>query len=487
MRFFFALILGLLSISMYFADTVGDRVLQAREARLRQVSDPLAPTGSRALRSSLANVSNVEGEIGIQNPEDGGNLISLLDAVRRTLQTNLQIKSAQLRVENKKKAVRLATQFQKPRLDWNFGFHKAGNFGEDSRSDFHRQLADLSHLEDVFHLGLDFEYPLLDGGASVGKQDIAKLHAKLQDLKKRETEQNLLLEVSEVFISLILAREKLDVSTLEVEKARFVVAREEQNPTRDNRMPADLLKARLELERALHNEFLHRNELRNYEARLRTLIGLAEGEEFNIDKNARTRAVESTLDGLLKISQSENLQLQMIEVQKEVYRKQTKVIQAPKMPAVDIFAGSHYARLMDRSDLDEMRFNLGIRFDMNFLDGGQTRTRHEINNQSKEIAENDETGHQRRVRDDVQFYYNQFLDFQGRVPIARNHVKLARQVLYEAEERFQKRILSNEELLDHRMSYKQAVLGYYRLLKDLMLTKLRLFASVGRLNLDVFN
>ena len=469
-----------------FSETLGDRILQSREAQLNSLNDNLSPLKERKITSALANVARIDDSVTLIDPKEGLISFTLLEAIKRSLQKSFSLKNAQIKIKNAESSKRLINKFQDLNIDLKMGFGKAGNFGDDSRDSYHRHLSDLSNLEDSFHIGLDLDYPLIDGGKAAGEVNTVKIQKKLIEIDAEEKKHNLLKQITQVFIQIILIQERLDIAAMMVEMSRYQLIREEKKPSTDPRMPVDLLAAKLKLEKELQSEFSLRNELRNYQSRFRNLVGLEQDKPFGIDKNAKTRTIKEPLETLKALAENNALKLKRIKLHQEKQRQTYRIIKSQQLPFVDLYAKTHYARLADRTDLHEMRFNFGLKFDMNLFDGKHTATQLQMNERHKAIHENQFNETLLSVLTDVSKYFRQFVDLRSRIAITQNNLKLARSVLYEAEERFQKQQVNKYQLLDNRITFKESLFQYYKVLGELIETKLHLFELTGQLNENIF-
>lgn len=486
-RYVFSIICGFTLINFTcFCETLGDRILQSREAQLNSINDNLSPLKERKVTSALANVARIDDSVTLVDPKEGLISFTLLEAIKRSLEKSFLLQNAQLKIKNADSSKRLVNKFQDLNVDLKMGFGKAGNLGDDSRDSYHRHLTDLSNLEDSFHIGLDFDYPLIDGGKSAGEIDTAKIHKKLIEIDTEEEKHDLLKHITHIFIQIILIQERLDIAAMAVEMSRYQLLREEKKPSSDPRMPVDLLAAKLKLEKELQNEFSLRNELRDYQSSFRNLVGLEQDKAFGIDKNAKTRAIKDPLETLKTLAKNNALKLKRIKLNQEKQNQAYRIIKSQQLPFVDLYAKTHYARLADRADLHEMRFNFGLKFDMNLFDGRHTATQLQMNERYKTIYENEFNEALLTVLTDVSKYFRKFVDLRSRIAITQNNLKLARSVLYEAEERFQKKQVNKYQLLDNRITFKESLLQYYKVLGELIETKLNLFELTGQLNENIF-
>ena len=131
---------------------------------MNSLQDRFSPLREKQISSALSNVSRIDGSIQLVDPKEGIPSFTLLEAVKRVLSNNKYLKNYSLRTQKAQDNVLIASNYQKFNIDMDMGFGKAGNFGDDSRDLFYRHQFDLTNLEDSFHIGLDFNYSLLDGG-----------------------------------------------------------------------------------------------------------------------------------------------------------------------------------------------------------------------------------------------------------------------------------------------------------------------------------
>lgn len=483
---FFVLFLCLLQINCLVGETTGDAILQSREVEMNSLQDRFSPLREQKISSSLSNVSRIDGSIRLVNPKEGIPSFTLLETVKRALANNKKLKNFTLRTEKAQDDVMIVRNQQKFNIDMDMGFGKAGNFGDDSRDLFHRHQFDLTNLEDSFHIGLDFNFALIDGGKSEGLTKLAKLKKNLHEIEELRFRQNLLENTTNLFVDLILIQEKLEIASMNIEMARNTLNYEQTKPSKDSRMPTSILNAKLQLEKFVQEEFELRNEMAHKKSKFKNLIGLDQKTNFGLDKDAKTKTINDSLEAFLKMTEKKSLQLRAIRLEQAQARYTHKIIKSEQLPYVNLNAKTHYARLADRADLDELRFKFGVKFDMNLFNSKSTGNKLKANDKQKIISKNRYDLTLIQIKNDVTWHYNLFVDIKNKIPVVQNNLKLARSILYEAEDRFQKKQLNKSKLLENRINFKKSLLRYYEVLGSLIKTKLKLFESTGQLNESVF-
>jgi len=483
---FFTFFYWAILINYVCAETLGDAILQSREVEINSVQDQYSPLREQQTSSALSNVSRIDGSIKLIDPKEGIPSFTLLETVKRVLSNNKNLKNYSIRIRKAQDNVLIARNSNKFNIDLDMGFGKAGNFGDDSRDLFHRHQFDLTNLEDSFHIGVDFNLSLLDGGKSNNETKVAKLKKTLSEIEEQKFRQNLLESTTNLFVDLILLEEKLEIALMGVEMARNTLNNEESKPSRDSRMPVSMLNAKLQLENIVQEELKLRSEMAHKKSQLKYLIGLDQKTNFGLNKDAKTKTINDSLQAFLKLAEKNSLQLRAIRLEQAKADYLKKIIKSEQLPFVKLNAKTHYARLADRADLDELRFKFGVKFDMNLFNGKSTEYKVKANDKQKTISKNNYEAMLIQLRNDVTLYYNLFVDTKNRIPVVKNNLKLARSILYEAENRFQKKQLSKSKLLENRINFKKSLLRYYEVLGNLIQSKLNLFGITGQLDESVF-
>lgn len=483
---FFTFFYWAILINYVCAETLGDAILQSREVEINSLQDQYSPLREQQTSSALSNVSRIDGSIKLIDPKEGIPSFTLLETVKRVLSNNKNLKNYSIRIRKAQDNVLIARNSNKFNIDLDMGFGKAGNFGDDSRDLFHRHQFDLTNLEDSFHIGVDFNLSLLDGGKSNNETKVAKLKKTLSEIEEQKFRQNLLESTTNLFVDLILLEEKLEIALMGVEMARNTLNNEESKPSRDSRMPVSMLNAKLQLENIVQEELKLRSEMAHKKSQLKYLIGLDQKTNFGLNKDAKTKTINDSLQAFLKLAEKNSLQLRAIRLEQAKADYLKKIIKSEQLPFVKLNAKTHYARLADRADLDELRFKFGVKFDMNLFNGKSTEYKVKANDKQKTISKNNYEAMLIQLRNDVTLYYNLFVDTKNRIPVVKNNLKLARSILYEAENRFQKKQLSKSKLLENRINFKKSLLRYYEVLGNLIQSKLNLFGITGQLDESVF-
>jgi outer membrane protein TolC len=476
----------LLFSAVLFCAPSGDLILQEREARLNQLREKLSPMNEKKRSSSLSGIEKVDGVLELVSPDESTKSYSLMEAAKEALKNNDELEMLEMELEKGASQELIALKEDRMSVSFNGGINRAGNIGNDPATEYTRRIVDLSHQEDSYYGGFDFSYNLMDGGVSQGRWQKQQLYSEMLKLDYKEKKQEIILDVANIYIQLILVEEELDVSSYEIEKARFHLAELERNPLRDERFPVEVLEAKVELESLLNEEFALRNrriELQNHFA---SLLDLPADEQFVMDKNAKTKILNDTVENLESKSVHSSLLIKRAKLEKAMAEAEHSSLKAKEQPKLDLFGKMDYSRLMDRARVDEVRYLAGVTVDWNLFDGNVNRSRQRISNQNRAISENRVEYVTLKVKNGVRYQFQKFLDASNRLASSINNIRLAKQVLYEAEERFEKKQLSRLKLLNSRLQYKKAILNYYHLLGDMILSKLQVFKQLGELDENVF-
>jgi outer membrane protein TolC len=468
-----------------FAGSSGDRILQEREVRMNALSDKLHPLQEKKSGSALADIENIDGSIELVN-ESAVRSFSLQEAIKQTLKNNVRLKNQQLNVQNSRINKRLAPRIQKFNLDVQSGVNWAGVIEGDSRDRYHRQLSNLDHKEDAYHLGMRFYYTLLDGGISKGLYEQASLQEQLTILEQEKIRQDLMVKTVKGYVELILLQEELTIAGYELELARNILAEKERNPTFDPRMAMEVLDSKLKLELAHSREAEVRNALKTQKDKFRILLGLPEDEDFVPEKNARTRSLEESVDGLILHAMSHSIKIKTADLRRRIAEAERLAISGEQNPDLQLFGKTGYVRLLDRDKADEIRYVAGVEVNWNLFNGGDHRNTMSRNRNEIQILRNEEEALKEEVAASVRACFYRFFEAQNRLPTGVANVRFAQQLLFEAEERFQKKQLSRENLLSARIEYRKSVRQYYYSLGEMIRAKIELLAETGQLNESVF-
>ena len=182
-----------------------------------------------------------------------------------------------------------------------------------------------------------------------GQTQVAQLQKSLSQIEEQKFRQNLLENTTNLFVDLILIQEKLEIASMNIEMARNTLNYEETKPSRDSRMPVLILNAKLQLEKAIQEEFKFRSEMVHRKSKFKHLIGLDQKTNFGLDKDAKTKTINDSLEAFIKIAEKNSLQLRAIRLEQAKAKYIHKVIKSEQLPAVNLNAKTHYARLADRA------------------------------------------------------------------------------------------------------------------------------------------
>ncbi|MCJ8347600.1 TolC family protein [bacterium] len=467
------------------AATLGDKILLEREARLRRSSQHLGAFKENKFSSSLSNVENINDRVTLNDSRNAIPNFTLLHAIKTVLKQNIELKNLQKLVAISQKGSYLKNEVNKFHLDFNSGIHKTSDNSKGVISDIHRRVANLNSDENQYFLGFNMKMPLLDGGKSRSAYNIAKLNTSLKQIDFEMFQQNLIKRVTQIFLDIILGIERLEILLSEVEKHRQSLAYLEQNPTRDVRFPIEILKAKTTYEERRHKEMILRQKQQILRNEFIYLLQLKD-PQFILDKNARTKVIREKLTGFQKVALSQSMELKKLNIELMKQKLLDLKLKSTHIPKLDFVGKTTYQRLLDRSDLDEVTIQAGFDIDFSIFDGRRSITKLRQNRLVKSITENKIQALRARINIDVESKFLYFLNIKSQISVTKSHLQLAKQVLFEAEERYQNGQISKIKLLEVRIEYKKTIFQYYQILKDLILSKMDLFLISSQLDLSVF-
>ncbi|PCJ15954.1 MAG: hypothetical protein COB02_17460 [Candidatus Cloacimonadota bacterium] len=485
MNQYFFIFLSTLLLSLSHCATLGDKILQEREARLRQSSRLLGAFKENNNSSSLAGVQNIDTTIILDNSNQAIPNFTLLLAIKTALKQNITLKNLKKIIEIDHRGSYLQHETNKFHLDFKSGIHKTSDNSKGVISDIHRRIANLNSDENQYFLGFEMKMPLLDGGKSRSLYNIAKLNNKLKSIEYEQYKQNLMKRVTQIFLNIILEQENIEILLSQIEKSRQNITYLEQNPTRDTRFPIEILKSKTEYEEFRHQEMLLRQKQKNLRNEFIFLLQL-KNHLFILDKNARTKVIKEKLFGFQKLALLNSLDLKKLNIELMKKNLLDYKFKSKHLPRLDFVGKTTYQRLLDRSDLDEVTIQGGFNIDFSIFDGQKSRTKLIQNRQSKEITKSKIKALKYKIDIDVESKFLYFLNIKSQINITKSHLQLAKQVLFEAEDRYQNGQVSKIKLLEVRIQYKKTIFQYYQILKDLILSKMDLFLISSQLNLSVF-
>ncbi|MCO4782072.1 MAG: TolC family protein [Candidatus Cloacimonetes bacterium] len=483
-HYVFTILLLFLQIVGHCA-TLGDKILLEREARLQRSAQNLGAFQEARSTSSLSGIQNINTNVILNEESSGIPNYTLLQAIKTALKQNTTLHNLAKNINISHKDAYLKNEVNKFHMDFKSGIHKTSDNSKGVIDDIHRRIANLNSDENQYFLGLEMKMPLLDGGKSRSSYNIAKLNTELSKIALEEYKQKLIRKVTQVFLEIILVQEKLEILGSQMEKHRQNLAFLEQNPTRDIRFPIEILQAKTKFEEHRHQEMTLRQDHQLLKNEFIFLLQL-ENPLFILDKNARTKVIREKLAGFQKVALTQSLDLKKLNIELMKKKLMDFKYKSTHMPKLDFVGKTSYQRLMDRSDLDEVTIQAGFDIDFSIFDGKRSVTKLRQNRERKKITKSKIDALQNRISIDVASKFEYFLNIKSQINVTKGHLQLAKQVLFEAEERYQNGQISKVKLLEVRIEYKKTIFQYYQILKDLILSKMDLFLISSQLNLSVF-
>jgi outer membrane protein TolC len=466
--------------------TLGDKILQERNERMRAAGERLNPLRGVKIPSSLENLENVGGGIQLVSEGEQGRSLNLLEAARIALKENPALKGAAHKVASISQLAASRPTARRFQADFKTGLNLANNLDNDPRDFKHRRIFDVSHQDNSYYFDVDLRLPLLDGGKSRALIEQGILEEQLQETKKLAKKQAILAEVAKTYVSLVLLEEELRQADLQIELHRQIAQEEDRKPTQDPRFPVELLDARLNLDQSLQKRIDLRSRKRMLSARLRSLLGWNETQRFRLDKNARTRVIRESLDALRVDVKNNSPHLKKLELAQKIMDQKRKALHSIKELGLDLMGKTSYTKLVESQGIDEIRYLVGIELKTNLTDGRRTAQKMSSNREDSRAIGQEIASRSSQIQAELESTFLVYQDYKARIPAHLQNAKLARRIQLEAEDRFQKGQIPSLRLMKSRVSFQNSLIAYYRALGQLIKAKLKIFEMTGSLNEDVF-
>ena len=363
-----------------------------------------------------------------------------------------------------------------------FGSPGAGNFLPSQGSEDNVDSSDVIELEFGAHQNFRGEAALRQPVFAWGRYYYNYQRAKfnLDGVRKalEATHNQLELDVSEAFYSVLLALEFVKVSqqTVDLVEKQLQIARNLFDSGAATKF--DVLRAEVQLANAKSQLIRTQNSVKNAKNAYKNILNINLTEDVNVKGSFDAPDVELELESLIHTAITQRPEIHQFGFNEHANQKRVAVAKTGSRPDVAFFANY---QVDDNERLREMNriWNLGVSLNIPIFDGLATRAAVQ---QSETALRQTQLGkHQLidAVEFEVRSAYLNLVEAKALIDVQKNTVKQARESLRIANLRYENGIITSVEFTDAQLSLTQAEVNRLQSLYDYVVGLKKLEKAIG--------
>ena len=427
--------------------------------------------------------------------------LTLEESIEIAKQTNLSSQTVQERVKSAEAQVRAARAGLLPSVSISssytytpnlaksvlqtgggFGPAGAGNFLPSQGSEDNADSSDVIELEFGAHQNFRGEaalrQPIFAWGRYYYNYQSAKFNLDGVRKELEATHNQLELDVSEAFYSVLLALEFVKVSqqTVELVEKQLQIARNLFDSGAATKF--DVLRAEVQLANAKSQLIRTQNSVKNAKNAYKNILNINLTEDVNVNGNFDAPDVELELASLIQTAKTHRPEIHHFRFNEQASQKRVAVAKTGSRPDLAFFANY---QVDDNERLRDMNriWNLGFSLNFPIFDGLATRAAVQ---QSETALRQTQLGkHQLidAVEFEVRSAYLNLVEAKALIDVQKNTVKQARESLRIANLRYENGIITSVEFTDAQLALTQAEVNRLQSLYDYVVGLKKLEKAIG--------
>lgn len=388
--------------------------------------------------------------------------LSLQDSITYALQNNPSIHIAS---EDKKKSefsVDETKAGKKPTISLGSSYNYQGNSDQD---------------KDSFSNSLRMNWQLYSGGKTEAKIDQAQLGVRSADLQVEKTKQQLILDATTNYYSVLEAKNMQAVNEESVGNLKAHLNIVQAKYQEGVAAKSEVLRSEVEVANAEQNLIKAQNQYELAVADLLTTMNMDAGTEVQLQGELSYQADTRSLQEAIAFAKQNRPEAIQSQVSIDSAKKSIKIAESNKRPSVSLSASTGWDdRLLPGNDTD---WSVGASASWNIFDAGVTKS--QINqaesslNRSKLEAEQTADAIEQEVR---QSYLN-MKEAEKRLQTTEVTVNKAKEDLYIAQETYKAGAATNLDVFDAQLALTQAKTNHVQALYDYNVNKAKLDKAMG--------
>jgi TolC family type I secretion outer membrane protein len=393
--------------------------------------------------------------------------VTLADSIAAALQNNPSIKIADADKEKAKWNISEAKGAKLPGLSLGSSFTESGG-GPGSSS-----------TSDSWANSVRLNWQLYSGGRVENQISQSELGLKIADLGTDKAKQQLRLDTTVAYYTVLQARNSVQVNQETVASLRQHLANVQAKYQVGTVAKSDVLRSEVELANAEQNLTKVQNSLDLAVVGLNNLMGFAQDTELALKDELLETADTRTLEECIREALADRPEIKQAEAGITVAQKGIDIARSNNRPSVNL-SGSNGWNDSLVPDNGDSHWSASLSASWNLFDGGVTKAR--VNAADAALQKSNEQA--RQIRDSVQTEVRQaYLSVQEaakRIETTKTAVVKAEEDLNISQVKYYAGAGTNIEVIDAQLALTQAKTNYTQALYDYNVGKAKLDRAVSK-------
>jgi len=395
--------------------------------------------------------------------------LSLDDSVAMALKNNSSIKVAEADREKADWAVSEAKAGKQPTVTFS---HTDSHYKSDPSS------SGVSVIRDKFDNKLSLGVPLYTGGKLEGTIEQAKLSLKSADLAIEKSKQQVKLDATTGYFSILQARNLVKVNEQSVESLAAHLKNVQAQYAVGTVAKSDVLRSEVELANAQQNLIKAQNSYDLAISSFNNVIGLPLDTELSIKDDLKYEKYTLSLEDSITYGLANRPEAAQAQANIDVAKQGIKVAKSGSLPTV-AFSGTTDWNDTDFPGADNNNWSLSLAASWNVFDSGLTKSKVKQAVAGLDKAQEQAKQQQDAIQLEVRQAYLNMKEAEKRIDTSKVAVDKGEEDFKIAQVRYSAGVGTNIDVLDAQVALLQAKTNYIQALYDYNTSKAKLDKAMG--------
>ncbi len=394
--------------------------------------------------------------------------LSLEESIARALQNNPAIKIADADRQGAEYDIRVAKGGKLPKLKLEHSDGRAKTYG----------LNGTANIGNEFGSSVTLGMNLYTGGEVEASIEKAKIGLKVADLDVEQSKQQIKLDATNGFFTILQTRNTVKVDQESVDQMAAHLKNVEAQYNVGTVAKSDVLRSQVEL--ANNQQILTKAE-NAYEiavSNLNNVMGLPLDTEIQIKDELVHEPYNLSLEDSLNYAMSNRPEAIQADHNIEIAKQSVKIAKAGKLPTVAASASQRWAD-DDFPGTDDNGWSVGLTATWTPFDSGVTNA--QIKKSNSEVEKSLQTAKQTKdaVQLEVRQAYLNMIEAEKRISTSQVTVDQAEEDFKIAQVRYSAGVGTNTDVIDAQVALTQAKNNYIQAMYDFNTSKANLTKAMG--------
>ena len=386
--------------------------------------------------------------------------LSLQDSIDYALKNNPSI---QIASEDKKKSelsVGETKAGKMPTVSLGSGYTYQGNSDDDS-----------------FNNSLRMNWPLYSGGRTEAQIEQAKLGVRTADLNVEKSKQQLILDATSNYYSVLETKNMRAVNEESVNNLKAHLDIVQAKYQEGVAAKSEVLRAEVEVANADQNLIKAQNQYELAVSDLLTTMNMDAGTELELKGELAYQADTRTLEEAISLAKQNRPEMAQAQISVDSAQKSIEIAESNKRPTVSLSASTGWNdRLLPT---DDTNWSVGASASWNIFDAGVTKSKVSQAESSVAKAKLQVEQTTDSIEQEVRQSYLNMKEAEKRLNTTEVTVNKANEDLYIALETYRAGVSTNLDVFDAQLALTQAKTNHVQALYDYNVNKAKLDKAMG--------